>query len=93
MKSLMLGFVSGITIVACAGLPKFPYKYYTLSPVSYDGSLLGPTPTDDRNLKECFPSATDKAPCQVIFTKDLLKLKADYIETKARLIQCERGGL
>jgi hypothetical protein len=91
LKNLAIGFIAGVSVVACSGMPKFPYKHYSLSAVSYDGSLLGPTAPQDRNLKECEPTQTDKAPCQVLFTRDLLKLKADYLETKARLISCEEG--
>jgi hypothetical protein len=91
LKNVLLGFIAGVTVVACSGLPKFPYKHYSLAAVAYDGSLLGPKPENDRNLKECAPTELDKAPCQVIFTKDLLKLKADYLETKVKLISCEQG--
>lgn len=92
LNKLFLGFIVGVTITACAGIPRFRYKYYTLSPVSYEGALLGPTPEDDKKLEECYPTSDNAGPCLVMFTTDFLKMKSDYLETKMRLIECERGG-
>ena len=90
-RQVIAGVVAGILISACAGVT-FPYKYYTLSATYFDGSLLGPAPSDDLNLKICAPTATDKAPCTTMLTKDFLALKLDYLNKAADLIACQKGN-
>jgi hypothetical protein len=92
IRDLVIGLACGIVVTACA-LPKFPYKFYTLKAVNYDGSLLGPTPAEDLNLKECMPplEKPNKAMCMVVPVDVYLRLKKDYLDTKIDLEKCERG--
>lgn len=91
-RDMLIGLGIGIVLSACA-LPKFPYKFYTLSAVNYDGTLKGPKPADDLNLKECEPpiSNPNKAMCMVLKVSDYLRLKQDYLSTKIDLEKCEQG--
>jgi hypothetical protein len=86
---LILGLVLGLTVAACSGMPKFPYRHYSLDAASYAGSLLGPKPSDDRHLAECIPTEADKSPCQVFFSSDLKALRTEYVKMKLRIIELE----
>lgn len=86
--SILLGVLIGVTLSACA--TGFPYKYYTLDAISFEGWLRGPKPADDITLERCKPTAEDKAPCVVMFTKDVYRLRADYEQMEFELDQCQR---
>lgn len=96
IKSFILGAVFSTLVftalTACKSAPIFPYKYYALDAVSYDGTLKGPTPDKDINLKECAPTADNKAPCMVLFTYDLLDLKKEYKQLQYDLYKCQQGN-
>lgn len=89
-KTFGAGLLIGVLVSACAAVA-FPYKYYQLLIVSYDGTLRGPTATDDLNFKVCAPTAADRNPCAVMLTKDFMALKLDYLQTKTDLIACQKG--
>ncbi len=97
VRSFVFGFASAIIVLgilsACAFTPKFPYKYYALDAMNYDGTLKGPKPSDDRNLKECQPTEGNKAPCVVLFTPTFLKLKEDHKDLQNQLFECQQGQL
>lgn len=88
VRHVVLGMLLGISLVGCAG---FSYRYYGLSASSYEGSLLGPEPKDDKPFSLCSPTAQDKSPCVVLFSDEFFKLKQDLLETKERLKSCEEG--
>jgi len=97
LKFLSLGLVIGFILDGCATPAAFTYKYYGLSPVSYDGSLLGPTPAQDLNLKDCEPTpATPTTPavkgkCIVMLSPEFYRLKGDYLTCEKSLIACQHG--
>lgn len=86
---LFLGIAIGAVVSACASV--FPYKYYSLDAESFFGSLRGPEPKDDLSLMLCKPTENDKAPCMVLFTKDLLSLKLEFLNLQNELEACRRG--
>jgi hypothetical protein len=83
------GLVVGLTPWGCASI-SFPYHFYNLQPVSYEGSLLGPTPADDLPLSICTPDASSQGKCVVMISEQFFKLKADYLTTKQALVDCQR---
>lgn len=90
-RSFAFGMLFTLCALGCAGVT-FPYKYYGLNADSYAGSLLGPEPKDDIPFESCKPTDFDKSPCVVMKTKDVLTLKLDYLETAAKLKQCEQSS-
>lgn len=90
-RSFAFGMLFMLLALGCAGM-QFPYKYYGIDAVSYEGKLLGPEPKDDIDFKMCAPTEFDKSPCIVMKTKDVLTLKLDYLETAAKLKQCEQNS-
>jgi hypothetical protein len=87
---MVLGFLVAFGVIACAGIG-FPYKYYGLSAASYNaGKLLGPIASQDIDLIDCQPTKDDASPCIVMFTKEFLPMKQDYLQTKNALIACQR---
>jgi len=89
---LLGAFLLGVIVSACAS-PIFPYRFYGLDAVNYDGTLKGPKPAQDLNLKECQPPITqpDKAMCMVVKTQDYLLLRNDYLGCKVELEACQRN--
>lgn len=87
-KGLGLGVLfSGIFFACAVG---FPYKYYGMQLAAYtDGKLLGPEPSDDKDIVVCQPSEHDKGPCVVMLREDFFSLKKDYEQTKIDLRECE----
>lgn len=83
------GMLLGATLFGCAGAT-FSYKYYALDADNYNGFMRGPKPVDDLPLSICMPTMQDKAPCVVLKTSDLIKLKTDYKDMQNRLQKC--GG-
>jgi hypothetical protein len=94
LKSYFAGLGSalfGMLILnACASFG-FPYKYYAMDADNYHGALRGPKPKDDLDLALCAPTESNKAPCIVMFTKDYLNLKKEYLDLGNRLIECEQS--
>jgi len=91
MGKVVLGFVSGITLSACLASNLFPFKYYALNAVSYDGTLMGPTADQDLLLKMCSPTEADKAPCMVMFTSQFLRLKEAHMKCQIDLDAAQRA--
>lgn len=88
-RSYLLGAGSMLLLTACAGVA-FPYKYYGLSAVTYNGTLVGPDAGSDLTLDKCAPTKSDDAPCIVMLKPDFLLMKKDYKDTKTQLISCEK---
>jgi hypothetical protein len=88
-SQFVLGFASCLLLMGCAGAG-FPFKYYGLSAASYEGKMLGPKPEDDLALTGCAPTAQDASPCVVLFTKEFLSIKREYLDMQNRLIECEK---
>jgi hypothetical protein len=78
-----------LCIAGCAAVT-FPYKYYGLSASDYNGTLLGPTQSDDVNLQVCAPTSTNAAPCTVMLTDAYLQLKEDYLDKVNQLNDCQK---
>lgn len=76
-------------VAGCAAL-KFSYAHYGLQAVSYDGKLLAESPKDDLDLSACIPDPGKKGKCIVMFSKDFYPMKQDYLDTKQKLIDCEK---
>lgn len=83
----ILGLLLGIFVAACAGAT-FPYHYYGLDLA--DQKLLGPTTADDLLLSVCLANSADASPCTAMMTADYLALKADYLNTKNDLNDCQQ---
>lgn len=81
MVSYAIEFLAILSLLGCSSSPTFEYKYYTLS----SGKLLGAQATDDIPVSVC-----DNYGCLVMKTGDFLKMKEDYLDTKQKLINCER---
>jgi hypothetical protein len=91
MKRFILGVITGAGLTACAGSAVvFPYKDYTLAPVSYEGQLLGADPKDDLNLQECAPDDIVKDKCHVFLKSEFDAMKTDYLQCKSDLRSCEK---
>ncbi len=89
-KAFGLGLVSALTLVACSGLS---IRYYGLSQVEFSrGILLGPKESDDLPFSRCAPVGNEANPCVVMFTRDFFALKQDYLDTKQKLKDCQRGN-
>lgn len=94
IKGAAVGVVIGLVLGGCATLA-FPYRYYGLDAVSYDGTLLGPKPADDHSLKECQDvpasptSPAKKGQCIVMFRDQFLQLKADFRKMQIDLSACQ----
>lgn len=91
MGKIAFSFVFGLILSACIA-SKFPFRYYTLNADSYDGSLLGPTDSQDVALKMCAPTESNRAPCLVLFTSEFLRLKESYIKCQIDLDRAQRGN-
>lgn len=89
MRNFLLGLICGLAVVACAAT--FPYRHYGLDAASYDGNLLGPESKDDLPLRVCAPDDQAKGKCVVLLTEEFFRMKQDYLDTKQRLIDCERN--
>lgn len=89
MGKVALSFTLGLILSACIA-SKFPFRYYTLDADSYEGALLGPTEDQDKALRLCAPSETNKAPCLVLFTSEFLRLKESYIKCQIDLDRAQR---
>lgn len=89
LRQVLVGFVIGFLVVSCAGL-SFGYKFYGLQVAHYDdGTLLGPKAADNLPFTVCEPTAADKAPCIVMLSAEFNRLKADYMDTKQKLNECQ----
>ena len=87
-----LGLVSGIGLISCAGV-SFNYAYFGLSAASYDGQLLAVDPKNDLPLSICAPDAVDKGKCIVMRGADFYAVKKDFLDTKQKLIDCQKQAL
>jgi hypothetical protein len=86
----LLGFTLGVSLIACAAKPVFPYKFYHLTGNNFAGMLLGPVDKDDIPFSRCAP-VNGKQQCVVVTYSELTALINDYKTTKQKLIDCERG--
>lgn len=99
LKNFTMGLLLGVLLVGCAGAAKFGYKYYGLDLPDYDGKLLGPAEKDDLPFRQCQPddfvTASDvhdlsKGKCVVLFSDEFFRLKADLMDTRQKLIECQK---
>jgi hypothetical protein len=91
MGKVIVAFFLGFTLSACVADKLFPYFYYSLDAMTYNGDLRGPKPADDLPLKVCMPTEVDKAPCTVMFTSAYLRMKEDHIKCQLDLIAAQRA--
>ena len=90
VRSFVAGFSVALCLCACAGVS---IPYYGLDGVDYTrGSLLGPKPGNDLPFSTCEPSNALKHPCVVMKSDAFFRLKQDYLDTIARLKECESNG-
>lgn len=92
MVRVILGVLIGLTLAACRADKLFPYFYYSLDAMTYNGDLRGPVPANDLPLSGCMPTDIDKAPCTVMFTSAFLRMKEAHIKTQVDLIACQRSN-
>lgn len=69
---------------------KFSYAYYGLQAAYYDGKLLAVNPKDDTDLMRCAPDANGKGKCIVMFGGEFYAMKQDFLDTKQKLVDCEK---
>ena len=89
MNSSTLAAITLAAASSCA-TPQFNYKWYGIDPSA--GKLLGPTEADDLSLSLCQGDAQQQGKCAVMFVDEFDRLRTDYISTKIRLEECERGN-
>ena len=84
------GFILALlTVVACGTVQ---YKWYGLELRSYqEGNLRGPKEKDDLPVIVCRPDASSKLKCVVMLLDEFDRFKADHIQCKVRLKECERS--
>ena len=92
-RDFILGvFVSLFLVVGCAS--NWTYTHYTLDveslPEAARGKLKAVDPKNDKTLEMCMPTATSKAPCNVMMEDVYFKLKDDFQRMEKRLIACEQ---
>jgi hypothetical protein len=92
-RSLNLGATFVIlSMIGCAST--WSYTHYTLDvtalPEPQKGMVRAVNPKDDFDLTKCLPSATSKAPCNLLMESEYFRLKADYLAMEKRLIACEQ---
>lgn len=78
-------------LTCCAGAA-FNYKWYGLDAVRYDGVITGPTATDDLPLSVCAPDPQGPGKCVVMLEPEFKALRLDYLDTKNKLIACEKSS-
>lgn len=88
-NSTIFGIAIGVVLCGCAGL-SFPYRYFDPVFVSYDGTLLGPKPSDDLPGSVCAPSVSIKHPCVIMKSDEFFQLKKDYLDKEQQLIDCQK---
>lgn len=88
VKRLLLLLV--IILPACGAT--FAYKFYGVDAVSYEGNLLGEKPEDDIPFARCKPDDVEKGKCVVMLKEEFFQMKADYLQTKQALIDCQKGN-
>lgn len=72
-------------LVGCAA---FNYRNYGIALESYEGTLLGPEPKDDRDFKACAPNEQNKNPCTVLFWDEFMAMKKELLELREKARQC-----
>lgn len=89
-RYILIGIIGGFCLGAgsCA---TFPYKWYGMSGISYDGKLLGPSAELDKDFTACAPTPKEKNPCVVMFTDEFKLLQIDYGDCKNQLNDCQHG--
>ncbi len=90
MRNFLFGIAVGFLVLGCAGL-SFSYAYYGLQAASYDGKLLAVDPKNDKDLAVCAPDAHTKGKCIVMFGREFFALKSDFLDTKQKLSDCQKG--
>lgn len=90
-RPFLIGLVLGLLPTSCASLP-FTYRYYAPAPTSYEGTLLGPKPSDDIPFQVCEPDAKEKAKCVVLKSAEFFKLKESYLNLQQQLLDCQKGS-
>ncbi len=89
MKNFCLGMLFAFGLVACAAA-KFNYNYYGLQAASYDGKLLAVNPKDDVDFSVCAPDEHVKGKCVLMLAQPFYAMKADFLDTKNKLIECQK---
>lgn len=89
-RQFFWGFISGISLFACASIPVFPFKFYNYSKTTFNGTLLGPTQQDDVPFSRCVP-VNGTQQCIAMFYSEFKALVIDYKNTKQQLENCQSG--
>lgn len=89
LKVFTVGLLVGLLPVNCAGVV---YRYYGLHAESYEGQLLGPKEKDDLPLSYCQPTEQNKSPCVVLFADEWFRAKAELLQLRSELKECQRNG-
>lgn len=78
--------------VSCSSV--MSYKYYGLGELPdqcYDAKLWDKTGGQDLNFLICKPTPDSKSPCIVMSAEEFFKMKQDYLDTKNKLRDTQRG--
>lgn len=95
LKSLhfALGVVFCLFLFSCAG---FGYRYYNVGgneEGTLIGTMVGDSKAHDLPLGQCKPDNLRKVKCIVMELDEFYRLKADILDARARLVQCEKNSI
>ena len=89
----VLGLILGFIVSACA--TSFPYTSYgvALKDAISDSTLLAAIGSNkpDLPLSDCAATPNDASPCIAFMQADYLAFKADYLNTKQELENCQKS--
>lgn len=90
-RDLVWGLLVGLCLAGCVSM-SFPYNYYGLNAVSYQGTLLGKTVAQDVDLAStCTPDDKIKLKCVVMKVGDFYQMQSDFLTGQQALIDCQAG--
>jgi nitrogen regulatory protein PII-like uncharacterized protein len=94
MKNYLLGVITVLALVGCAG--GYQYKYYGLSDdVDYEhGKLLDVTPAGDEPFNNCSPldlgGGKKEYRCVVLKRTEFFKMKTELEQARTQIIDLQR---
>lgn len=93
LQRTLPGAVLFFALSACAAPVEFLYPHYGMDfSATCGGQLLAKDPVGDLPLAAtCAPTDVEKGKCIVMLRSDFYKMKEDYLDTKQKLIDLQKG--